>query len=80
MSLPTRTRRGKVDTHTARQLAVELLTVHRDAIAREKRTRAYLIRVSRHHGLTNQDIADILGLSEAGVRRIVERAGPDRVA
>jgi hypothetical protein len=55
--------------------ALDLLAAHRDAIEREKRTRLYLITAARQYGVTNQEIGDALGMTEAGVRRAIERAG-----
>lgn len=37
--------------------------------------RAYYARIAREHGLTNQDIANEYGVTEAAVRAMVQRAG-----
>lgn len=36
--------------------------------------RAYYARIAREHGLTNQDIADEYGITEAAVRAMIQRA------
>jgi hypothetical protein len=36
--------------------------------------RAYYARIAREHGLTNQDIADEYGVTEAAVRQMIQRA------
>lgn len=37
--------------------------------------RGYYATIARQHGLTNQDIADEYGITEAAVRAIIKRAG-----
>ena len=37
--------------------------------------RAYYARIAREHGLTNQDIANEYGVTEAAVRAMIQRAG-----
>jgi len=37
--------------------------------------RAYYARIAKEHGLTNQDIADEYGITEAAVRAMIQRAG-----
>jgi DNA-binding transcriptional regulator LsrR (DeoR family) len=36
--------------------------------------RGYYARIAREHGLTNQDIADEYGITEAAVRALIKRA------
>lgn len=55
--------------------AVELLTIHADHMARERRTRLHLIRAARAAGLSNQAIGDALGITEAAVRHMLTRHG-----
>jgi DNA-binding transcriptional regulator LsrR (DeoR family) len=38
--------------------------------------RGYYARIAREHGLTNQDIADEYGITEAAVRAIIKRTAP----
>lgn len=57
-----------------RTAALDLLAAHRAAMDREKRTRLYLIACARDHGVTNQEIGDALGMTEGGVRRLVQRS------
>lgn len=73
MSVPTRTVNG-LDPEVARAGCLEMLEITRDNLERAKRTREHFIRLSRMYGLTNQTIADALGMTEAGVRRITQRA------
>lgn len=54
--------------------ALELLTIHREHMAREKRVRLYLIRISRDYGLSHEAIGNALGMTEAGVRMSLHRA------
>lgn len=37
--------------------------------------RGYYATIARRHGLTNQDIANEYGITEAAVRAIIKRAG-----
>jgi hypothetical protein len=57
-----------------RQVAADLLQIHRDAIAREKRTTLHLIEAARRAGMTNAEIGAQLGMTEGGVRMFVQRA------
>lgn len=40
-----------------------------------RRHRAYYAQMARDHGLTNQDIANEYGITEAAVRAMIQRAG-----
>ena len=37
--------------------------------------RIYFARIAREHGLTNQEIAEAYGMTESGVRKMLDRAG-----
>ena len=75
MSVPTTAR---TDPTVLTATALEFLAIHREAMAREKRTRLYVVRLAKHYGVTNREIADALGVTEAGVRMMLTRAGdPD---
>ncbi len=39
-----------------------------------KERRGYFARLAKSHGLTNQDIADEYGITEAAVRAMIQRA------
>jgi hypothetical protein len=41
---------------------------------RIRNLRGYYAKIARQHGLTNQDIADEYGITEAAVRAIIKRA------
>jgi len=36
--------------------------------------RGYYARIAKDHGLTNQEIADVYGITEAAVRALIKRA------
>jgi len=69
MSVPSRavTDRKEI-ARTFLKLASEQYQEHR-------RHRAYYARIAKSHGLTNQDIADEYGITEAAVRAMIRRAG-----
>lgn len=56
------------------ELAKDFLTRARDDLERAKRTRRAYIKAARVHGLTNQQIGDVLGISEARVRQLSREA------
>lgn len=51
-------------------LATEFLSKVRDDLERVRLQRIHYVLISREHGLTNQEIGDALGISEARVRQI----------
>lgn len=52
-------------------LALEFLTRAKDDLEKAKRTRIAYVKASKVHGLSNQEIGDVLGVSEARVRQIL---------
>jgi DNA-binding transcriptional regulator LsrR (DeoR family) len=68
MSLPSRAVLDRKEiARTFLKLASEHYQEHR-------RHRAYYARIAREHGLTNQDIANEYGITEAAVRQMISRA------
>lgn len=57
-----------------RQAAADMLTIHREWIERERRTTLHLIEAARRAGMTNAEIGSYLGMTEGGVRMLVQRA------
>ena len=57
-----------------KDLARTFLTLANDQYQQHRHHRDYYARVAREHGLTNQEIADIYGVTEAAVRAMVKRA------
>lgn len=55
-------------------IAVEFLSRAADDLSRAKRTRLAYVKASKTHGLTNKQIGDALGISEARVRQMLSRA------
>lgn len=61
-----------------RRAAADLLQIHRECIDREKRTTVHLIEAARRAGMTNAEIGGHLGMTEGGVRMMMQRAGVGR--
>jgi len=55
-------------------IARKFLRLANDDYLRVCDRRGYYARIAREHGLTNQDIADEYGITEAAVRAIIKRA------
>lgn len=70
-------RRKPTPPNEHQTVALELLRVHRDMLDRERRTRHVVIRLARQYGLTNQRIADELGLSESAIRYTLNQVEGD---
>lgn len=68
MSLPAR---GVLDR---KEIARTFLRMANAEYQTRRSNRAYFAKVAREHGLTNQDIADEYGLTEAAVRAMIQRA------
>lgn len=62
------------------QAAVELLKAHREAYERERRNRRYLVSLARQYGVPTSIIADTLGITGAGVRKILSRINAPEAA
>lgn len=59
-------------------IAVDYLERCRAQMERAAANRILYIKLSRKYGLTNQRIADALGITESAVRGLVERHGGDQ--
>ena len=57
-----------------RQAAADMLEIHREWMERERRTTLHLIQAARRAGMTNAEIGQRLGMTEGGVRMMVQRA------
>lgn len=53
------------------QIALGHLRLCREELEQAKRSRALYVDLARKYGLSNQAIGDALGITEAGVRRIL---------
>lgn len=56
------------------ELARAFLELANSEFQRHKLHRGYYARVAKEHGLTNQEIADTYGITEAAVRGLISRA------
>lgn len=61
---------SSVSVDPKKDLARDFLVRARDDLERAKRTRKAYVQAARIHGLTNQQIGDVLGISEARVRQL----------
>jgi DNA-directed RNA polymerase specialized sigma24 family protein len=61
---------SSVSVDPKKDLARDFLVRARDDLERAKRTRKAYVLAAREHGLTNQQIGDVLGISEARVRQL----------
>lgn len=68
MSVPAR---GVLDR---KEIARTFLRLANEEYQTRRSNRAYFARLAREHGLTNQDIADEYGITEAAVRHMIQRA------
>lgn len=64
-----------VPTEGRAALANEFLRMAHENYRTHYAQRVYFARISREHGLTNREIADAYEMTEAGVRKMLERAG-----
>lgn len=53
------------------QIALGHLKLCREQLDHAKQSRALYVDLARKYGLSNQSIGDALGITEAGVRRIM---------
>lgn len=58
-----------------RELARTFLELANSEYQRHKLHRGYYARIAREHGLTNQEIAEAYGITEAAVRGLIFRSG-----
>ena len=56
------------------QLAREFLRMAHQNYQTHYAQRIYFARISREHGLTNKEIAEAYEMTEAGVRKMLDRA------
>lgn len=68
------TRVSKQPGNSRKSIAIEYLHLTREQLERSKNLRKHYANLARENGLTNQEIGDILGISEARVRQIVRAA------
>jgi predicted transcriptional regulator len=68
MSLPSR---AVLDR---KEIARTFLRMANNEYQTRRSNRAYFARIAREHGLTNQDIANEYGITEAAVRAMIQRA------
>lgn len=59
------------ETDSRQQIALGHLKLCREELAQAKRSRALYVDLAKTYGLSNQAIGDALGITEAGVRRIL---------
>lgn len=52
-------------------IATEFLARAKDDLEKAQRTRVAYVRAAKTHGLSNQQIGDVLGVSEARIRQIL---------
>lgn len=57
-----------------KDLARTFLKLANDEYQTRRDHRGYFARVAKGHGLTNQDIANEYGITEAAVRAMIQRA------
>lgn len=56
---------------TRQQIALGHLKLCREELEQAKRSRGLYVDLARKYGLSNQAIGEALGITEAGVRRIM---------
>lgn len=63
-------------THTSdrQELARTFLKLANNEYQQHRIHRGYYARVAKDHGLTNQEIADLYGITESAVRALIKRA------
>ena len=62
-------------THNPKTLAVEYLARNAADLDKVTAQRIHYVKLARQKGLTHQQIADPLGITEAAVRQMLKRHG-----
>jgi DNA-binding transcriptional regulator LsrR (DeoR family) len=62
------------NTGDLRDIARTFLTLANSDYQQHRSLRGYYARIAKQHGLTNQEIADAYGITEAAVRTLIKRA------
>ena len=62
------------EADTLQQLARTFLALANAEYQKHRAHRGYYAKIAKQHGLTNQEIADAYGITEAAVRAIIKRA------
>lgn len=57
-----------------KDLARTFLSLANEEYQTRRQNRGYFARIAKEHGLTNQDIAEAYGVTEAAVRALILRA------
>lgn len=63
---------SSVSADPKKDLARDFLAMAREDLERAKRTRKAYALAARRHGLTNQQVGEALGISEARVRQLLK--------
>jgi len=61
-------------TSDRRELARTFLKLANSEYQKHRQHRGYYATIAKQHGLTNQEIADAYGITEAAVRTLIKRA------
>lgn len=61
-------------TDSRKEIARTFLSLANDEYQQHQTHRGYYARIAKEHGLTNQEIADAYGITEAAVRGLIRRA------
>lgn len=61
-------------TTSRQEIARTFLTLANSEYQKHRLHRGYYARIAKEHGLTNQEIADAYGVTEAAVRTLIKRA------
>ena len=64
----------KTNGNSRKDIAIEYLHLTKEHLERSKNLRLHFVRLARDEGVTNADIGDALGITEAAVRKLIERA------
>ena len=62
-------------THDRKEIARTFLCLANGEYLARKERRAYFAALAKSHGLTNQDIANEYGITEAAVRAMIKTTG-----
>lgn len=65
---------GPQQVASRKELAITFLTLANSEYQNQRLHRPYYARIAREHGLTNQQIGEIYGITEAAVRALIKRA------
>lgn len=65
---------GPQQLASRKDLAITFLTLANSEYQSHRLHRSYYARIAREHGLTNQQIGEIYGITEAAVRALIKRA------